>query len=241
MKTLCSKAPSRISTRFRRARTASACSPIGRTIASIRSGSSNVQATATSWFKRETSTAQRPRRGTFIPFERFRPKTAPRNWDCRGRGTNACHTFAWNSRRAAVRNCSRNISSRVCTQATHFAQSWVSGNMLPPLLLVSEVRTIAADSLWLSPCYGTDSVAIHFTWKQRWSEVRNVLPLVEGALEPFRARPHWGKLFAMDRAALEQKYARLSDFRALIDEFDPRGKFSNRFLESRLLTRRDAS
>ncbi|MGH3266094.1 MAG: FAD-binding protein, partial [Trebonia sp.] len=35
---------------------------------------------------------------------------------------------------------------------------------LAPVLLTSEVRTIAADDLWLSPTYGRDSVAFHFTW-----------------------------------------------------------------------------
>ena len=33
-----------------------------------------------------------------------------------------------------------------------------------PVLQVCEIRTIAADRLWMSPQYGRDSVGIHFTW-----------------------------------------------------------------------------
>ena len=68
---------------------------------------------------------------------------------------------------------------------------------MAPALFVSEVRTIAADDLWLSPCYGQDSVALHFTWKPEWEMVREILPKIESKLEPFSARPHWGKVFTM--------------------------------------------
>ena len=50
---------------------------------------------------------------------------------------------------------------------------------IAPLLQISEVRTIAADNLWMSPCYQQDCVAIHFTWKPDWDGVRNVLPIIE--------------------------------------------------------------
>ena len=61
---------------------------------------------------------------------------------------------------------------------------------LAPLVFVSEIRTIAADDLWLSPAYGRDSVAFHFTWRPDWPAVRALLPDVEAALEPFEPRPH---------------------------------------------------
>ena len=62
--------------------------------------------------------------------------------------------------------------------------------IVPPLLLVTEIRTIAADALWMSPCYNTDSVALHFTWKPNWPAVSELLPRIEATLEPFGARPH---------------------------------------------------
>ncbi|OBG74225.1 FAD-binding protein [Mycobacterium sp. E3298] len=102
---------------------------------------------------------------------------------------------------------------------------------IAPLLYISEVRSIAADDLWMSPCYGQDSVAIHFTWKPEGEAVRQVLPLIEQALEPYRVRPHWGKLFDMQPRLLCPLYERLPDFEALVNRFDPSGKFSNALLE----------
>jgi alditol oxidase len=100
-----------------------------------------------------------------------------------------------------------------------------------PLLIVSELRTIASDNLWMSPCYGQACSAIHFTWKADWPRVQNVLPLIEAELAPLGARPHWGKLFTMAPARLGSLYARLADFRQLLMQFDPRGKFRNAFLD----------
>jgi xylitol oxidase len=98
---------------------------------------------------------------------------------------------------------------------------------IAPLLYCSEIRTIAADDLWMSPCYQRDSVAIHFTWKPLWPEVKQVLPQIEKALEPMGARPHWGKLFTMS----DLHYEKLDAFRKLISTHDPNRKFANAFLE----------
>ena len=99
---------------------------------------------------------------------------------------------------------------------------------ITPLLLVTELRTMAADSLWLSGAYETDATAIHFTWKKDPAAVLPLLPVIEAALEPFDARPHWGKLFHSVRREL---YPRLGDFVALAQDLDPAGKFRNSFLE----------
>jgi xylitol oxidase len=98
---------------------------------------------------------------------------------------------------------------------------------ISPLLFVSELRTIDADSLWMSPCYKRASLAIHFTWKPEWEAVRVLLPLIEAQLAPFGARPHWAKLFAMRPGPL---YERLEDFWELANQYDPAGKFRNRYL-----------
>jgi xylitol oxidase len=104
--------------------------------------------------------------------------------------------------------------------------------LLAPLLLVGEVRSIAADDLWLSPAYQRDSVAFHFTWVDDWTAVRPVLPLIEAALEPFEPRPHWGKLFTMDPALVAGLYPRMADFRQLVNRYDPTEKFRNQFLRT---------
>jgi len=103
-----------------------------------------------------------------------------------------------------------------------------------PHLLISEIRTIAADDLWMSTCYRQPSVAIHFTWKPDWPAVRNVLPVIERELSPFRPRPHWGKLFTMAPAALRARYEKLDDFLKLAAKYDPKGKFRNDFLNTNL-------
>jgi xylitol oxidase len=100
-----------------------------------------------------------------------------------------------------------------------------------PLLQISEVRTIAADDLWMSPCYRQACVGIHFTWKKDWAAVRHLLPRLEEALAPFQARPHWGKLFTMPAARLQALYTKLPDFQRLLRTYDPRGKFGNAFLD----------
>jgi xylitol oxidase len=104
-------------------------------------------------------------------------------------------------------------------------------DQIGPHLLISEIRTIAADDLWMSPCYRQPSVAIHFTWKQDWPAVSRLLPVIERELSPFGVRPHWGKLFTMDPATLRSRYERLPAFVDLCRRFDPRGKFRNAFLE----------
>ena len=104
------------------------------------------------------------------------------------------------------------------------------------VVLVNEVRTVAADTAWMSPCHERDSVAFHFTWKPDWVAVRELLPLVEACLAPFEPRPHWGKLFTMDPAVVWQQYQRLSEFRELARAHDPRAKFSNAFLDTYVST-----
>ena len=101
---------------------------------------------------------------------------------------------------------------------------------LAPLILVSEVRTIAADDLWLSPAVGRASVALHFTWIPDWPAVRALLPAVEAVLEPFDPRPHWGKLFTMDPELVRSRYERMGDFIDLASAFDPDGKLRNDLL-----------
>ena len=104
-------------------------------------------------------------------------------------------------------------------------------DQITPHLLISEIRAIAADNLWMSPCYRQDMVAIHFTWKQDWPAVSRLLPVIEKELSPFAARPHWGKLFTMAPSVLRSRYERLPDFLALARKYDPQGKFRNEFLD----------
>ncbi len=106
---------------------------------------------------------------------------------------------------------------------------------IQPLLLVSEIRRVAADRLWMSMCYEEDCVALHFTWKREPEPVQELLVQIEEALAPFGARPHWGKVFHANAAAIAPLYQRHADFVRLVERLDPRGAFRNAWLKARVL------
>ena len=105
------------------------------------------------------------------------------------------------------------------------------GSLIFPQLMITEIRTIAADNYWMSPCYKQDCVAIHFTWKQNPAEVSLILPVLEAELAPFKPRPHWGKVFTMSPLVIHERYEKLPDFLQLIKNYDPQGKFRNAYLD----------
>jgi len=105
------------------------------------------------------------------------------------------------------------------------------GKQIGPHLFITEIRTIAADNLWMSPCHNQTSVTIHFTWKPETEAVLKLLPLIEKELAPFNARPHWGKIFTLAPKVLQSRYEKLGDFKKIVAEYDPKGKFRNGFLE----------
>ncbi|SOB86073.1 D-arabinono-1,4-lactone oxidase [Streptomyces sp. 1331.2] len=101
---------------------------------------------------------------------------------------------------------------------------------IAPALQIGEIRTVAADALWLSPAYQRDCVAFHFTWHPDPVAVADAVEAVEQALSAFAARPHWGKVFRTAPEAIRESYPRWEDFRRLLEEFDPAGRFRNGFL-----------
>ncbi len=109
-------------------------------------------------------------------------------------------------------------------------------DQITPHLFITELRTIAADKLWMSMAYERTALAIHFTWKPEWPAVRQVLPQIEAALEPFAPRPHWGKLFTMAPERLQSRYARLGNFKDMLAKHDPAGKFRNEFVNTNVYT-----
>jgi xylitol oxidase len=106
---------------------------------------------------------------------------------------------------------------------------------ITPLLHVTEIRTMRADDLWLSPAYGVDTVGIHFTW-HRDDRIYGVLPAIEEALLPMGARPHWGKVTTASPDQVRAAFPRWDDFAALIEAQDPRGRFRSPFVTGLLGT-----
>ena len=105
------------------------------------------------------------------------------------------------------------------------------GDQIAPVLQIAEIRTMAADDLWLSMAYGRDTVGFHFTWVQDDAAVAPVVAAIEAALAPFAARPHWGKVFSTPPEVVRGLYPRYDDFVALLKRYDPAGKFRNEFMD----------
>ena len=108
-------------------------------------------------------------------------------------------------------------------------------HLVRPLLQTCEIRTVAADGLWMSTAYGEPSVALHFTWVPAQEAVETMLAELEAALLPLGARPHWGKVFLADAATIAPRYERHADFVDLVGRLDPRGAFRNAWLERNVL------
>ena len=103
---------------------------------------------------------------------------------------------------------------------------------ITPHLIVTELRTIAADDQWMSMAYRRRSLAIHFTWKREPEAVMAVLPKIEAKLAAFGPRPHWAKVFTLKRPQLEPVYPKMAEFQTLIKNHDPQQKFVNEYLRT---------
>ena len=105
------------------------------------------------------------------------------------------------------------------------------GDRIDPHLGISELRTVAADTLWLSASYGHDVLGIHFTWNKEPEAVHRLTAEIEEKLLPLGGRPHWGKVMHAPAHRLATLYPRMTEFRALARREDPAGKFRNAFLD----------
>jgi xylitol oxidase len=103
------------------------------------------------------------------------------------------------------------------------------GPAIAPLVKSAEIRTVAADELWLSSAYQRDVFGVHFTWQPDAAAVTTLVDRIEAALQPFQPRPHWAKVFG-DAHNWSELYPRLGDFRRLVEAYDPRGTFRTPFL-----------
>jgi xylitol oxidase len=108
-------------------------------------------------------------------------------------------------------------------------------DQITPHLFVTELRSVAADNLWMSMAYKRRSLAIHFTWKPEWDDVLKVIPQIEAKLKPFNPRPHWAKVNTLRAPQIDAVYPRVADFKALIAKYDPKGKFVNAYMNEKIL------
>jgi FAD/FMN-containing dehydrogenase len=101
-----------------------------------------------------------------------------------------------------------------------------------PLNMISELRTVKADTNWLSPMYQRDAAAINLLIKDDGAEFNRCLRLVDEAFAQYQARPHWGKLHSKTAVDFKALYPRWDDFVKLRHELDPNGVFLNDYLAS---------
>ena len=93
-------------------------------------------------------------------------------------------------------------------------------------LIGSEIRTIASDDFWMSPQYKSDDVGLHFTWKQI-PETLEAVKTIETILEPFKYRPHLGKIYTATPSYISSAFPKFQNFKELISQIDPHNKFGN--------------
>ncbi|MFT7600207.1 MAG: xylitol oxidase [Acidimicrobiales bacterium] len=147
----------------------------------------------------------------------------------------------WNERLPHVRNDSpptpgAQLQSEYFVARRHGAEALSAiaahGPLLGHLLsdgVMSEIRTVAGDGLWLSP-FSEDMLALHFSWLNDPAAALEALPALEAVLEPFAPKPHWGKLHTMPSSLVRSRYPRFNEFVTMADAYDPTGKFRNPYL-----------
>ncbi|WP_309780468.1 D-arabinono-1,4-lactone oxidase [Curtobacterium sp. SORGH_AS_0776] len=225
----CRGTPSpRTSTRSCRTRTRCRCSPRSTTAGPGRSGSS------TAWANRHrpsTSSRSAPVPPTVrCTRGRTTPPASPSRAACRGRGPSGSRTSGPRSPPSTGAEIQAEYLLPAGSAVDALQALRPLESLFAPILIATEVRTIAADTAWLAPSSERQSVGIHFTFRRDASAVAAAVERIEEVLAPFDARPHWGKVSAASAERLHEVYPRLSDFAALARDLDPTGRFRNAFL-----------
>eukprot|EP00947_MAST-08B_sp_MAST-8B-sp1_P003755 g3755.t1 len=104
----------------------------------------------------------------------------------------------------------------------------------PGLVIHNETRVVPGDNFALSPYFGRDTLAIHFTLGPYPEDAARLVAELQAALEHLQARPHWGKLSAMLAADVAAAFPNeaLDAHYDLRRRHDPDGKFGSDWLDS---------
>ncbi len=97
----------------------------------------------------------------------------------------------------------------------------------PDAVFPLELRTVAADTAYLSPQYDTATLVLSVSGKpgtDYWDYLRSVDTLLGGE---FGARVHWGKLHFLTAAQLHERYPAAQQFIDVRRRLDPSGVFLN--------------
>ncbi len=159
------------------------------------------------------------------------PRTRHPRAGLRDHGTSGSRTSGSNSRRPTATSCRPSTWCRGTARSRRSSAVGQLADRIHPHLLITELRSMAADDLWLSPPTAATRSASTSPGNASPRAVLPLLPVIEDALAPYGARSHWGKLF--DRPGA---YERLPDFLALASRVDPTGRFRNAYLDRLELT-----
>jgi len=105
----------------------------------------------------------------------------------------------------------------------------VAGLGQPPGFPV-EVRSVAADDIPLSPAYGRETgyIAVHVP---KGAPHLAYFQGVQGIMDDYEGRPHWGKVHFHTAETLASRYPRWGDAQAVRARLDPDGTFANSYTD----------
>jgi L-gulono-1,4-lactone dehydrogenase len=98
-----------------------------------------------------------------------------------------------------------------------------------PIGFPIELRVVPPDDAMLSTAYGrpTSYIAVH---QYVGMEFETYFRAVEGIMDEYGGRPHWGKRHYQTAATLRTRYAEWDRFAEIRDRFDPERRFENDYL-----------
>ena len=169
------------------------------------------------------------RRRNLHPIAELSAENCTEQMGVPGPGTNGCRTSAWGSLPAPAKEL----------QSEYFVPSEAVDAILAverlrdqvtPHLLISEIRTIAADDLWMSTCYQRPASPSTSPGSRTGPRSRRLLPVIEKELAPFDVRPHRESFYSFACAVEGSLPRNCATFVELARKYDPQGKFQNEFL-----------
>lgn len=101
---------------------------------------------------------------------------------------------------------------------------------------VQEIRFTQADPFWASPAYERDSIWLSMYNIDRVARWDDQIRKFQAFCRKNGGRPHWGKEANFDPKYLTAQFPKLEAFGELVRQYDPDGKFANRWIR-RILTR----
>ena len=135
------------------------------------------------------------------------------------------------------RSCRPSTCCRARTRSTRCRAVDALRDRIAPLLQVSEIRTVAADDLWLSPAYGARSRGAALHLAARLAGGRAGAAGARGRARAVRAAAALGQALDDGAGRRCRRVSAVAGVRALLERFDPDGTFRNDYVRRMVLER----